>query len=206
MQASPLTDRHWVLRADRLEISAAPHAVLVSLQAEPRVLWRHRRLGYHLCMFPHRVSDAGPAIRNWLREAFEPAPRTVDDIRADYVALVDLIRDAERGRPDAGLLILNAMSSDGYEDIQSYAGLDAPPGQLLGKVAVKQANLMLHDLARERDISIVDVDHIAAGLGGQRHLPDGVHQSGLMQAETRAEILRILRYRRVPGFEPSGFS
>ncbi len=54
---------------------------------------------------------------------------------------------------------------------------------------------MLHDLAEKADIEIVDVDAIAAGLGAAAHLPDGVHQSGLMQDEVRWEILHILEQR-----------
>lgn len=52
---------------------------------------------------------------------------------------------------------------------------------------------MLHELADERGVSIIDIDSIAANLGGAVHLPDGVHQSGLMQAVIRAEIFACLK-------------
>jgi hypothetical protein len=70
----------------------------------------------------------------------------------------------------------------------------------LDSVRAKDLNLMLCDLARERDIAIIDTDAIAAEFGGRLSLPDGVHQNGTMQSEMRAEILHILRTRRAPGF------
>jgi hypothetical protein len=65
-------------------------------------------------------------------------------------------------------------------------------GETLANIASKELNLMLHDLADECDFSIIDVDAIAADLGGSNHLPDGIHQSGAMQSVVRAEILHIL--------------
>jgi hypothetical protein len=50
---------------------------------------------------------------------------------------------------------------------------------------------MLHDLADECDVSIVDVDAIATDLGGSEHVPDGTHHSATMQAMVRSEILEI---------------
>ena len=57
-----------------------------------------------------------------------------------------------------------------------------PLANMLGSVRARELNLMLHDLARERNVAIVDVDAIAADLGSQRHAPDGVHGSGPLQA------------------------
>jgi hypothetical protein len=50
------------------------------------------------------------------------------------------------------------------------------------------------------------VDLIAAGLGARDHLPDTVHGSAALHDEVRAEVLRLLRARSVPGFAPSAFS
>jgi hypothetical protein len=135
-------------------------------------------------------------MRAWLRSYFVPVRRSADDIRRDYRELIDAVR----ARADVQFLILNAMSTSGYERIYSYAGFDRPMGNTLSSIHWKELNLMLHDLARERDVSIVDQDAIGAELGGRRHIPDGTHASGTMQAEVRAEILRILRARRLPGF------
>ena len=62
----------------------------------------------------------------------------------------------------------------------------------LSSVAAKELNLMLHDIAGHRDLVIIDVDAIAADLGGAEHLPDGIHQSGPIQAALRVEILHAL--------------
>jgi hypothetical protein len=92
------------------------------------------------------------------------------------------------------------MSSNGAEDVFEYAPFDPPLGGTLASVRDKEMNLMLHDLARAHDVAIVDADGLAAELGGAVHLADGVHQSGALQAETRAEIVRILGERGLPGF------
>ena len=92
------------------------------------------------------------------------------------------------------------MSTSGEEDIHIYDSFDEPLGASLQTVRAKDLNLMLCDLAHERDIAIIDADAIAAELGGRVSMPDGLHQNGTMQAEMRAEILHILRARRVPGF------
>ena len=52
--------------------------------------------------------------------------------------------------------------------------------------------MMLTDIAETRDVSIIDVDAIAAQLGGAQHLPDGIHQSGIMQVALRENILQSL--------------
>jgi hypothetical protein len=62
----------------------------------------------------------------------------------------------------------------------------------LANVASKELNLMLQEIADERELHIVDVDAIAADIGGGEHLPDGIHQSGPMQMLLRQEILGIL--------------
>ena len=89
------------------------------------------------------------------------------------------------------ILMLNRMSSSGDDDVQSYMPFDKPLGDTLASIRGKDINLMLHDLAREYDVAIVDVDAIAAELGGQRNLPDGIHPSGALQAEVRGEVSHI---------------
>jgi Cys-tRNA(Pro) deacylase len=64
-------------------------------------------------------------------------------------------------------------------------------------VRAREMNLMLHDLARERNVAILDADAIAADLGTQRHAPDGIHGSGLLETEIRGELIRLLRQRGV---------
>lgn len=203
LQASPATETYEVLCREGIRRTRPADAIILSAGSEGSRLLRHRRLGYVFHSHGFRLNYAGPAFGAWVRANFEPVRRSLDDVRADYRELFDLIRST---RPQTQLLICNTMSTSGYEDLQTYAGFDAPLGETVASVRDKDANLMLHDLARERDVAIVDLDAIAAALGGQRSLPDGVHQNGAMQAELRAEILRILRERGVPGFGPPRLS
>jgi hypothetical protein len=197
---SPATERHTVLTREGLRSVPPPDAIVLSLHAEGTPILRHRRLGYSFTYYNWRMADAGRAFEPWLRANFEPVRRTVQDIRADYRVLIDLIRAKA---PRTQILICNMMSTSGVDDVQSYAGFDAPIGETVASVHSKEMNLMLCDLARDCDVAIVDSDAIAAEFGGRTHIFDGVHQSGEMQAEMRAEILHILRDRGVPGFEAS---
>jgi len=60
---------------------------------------------------------------------------------------------------------------------------------------LKQLNLMLHDISGESNVAILDIDAIAAELGGGRHLPDGIHQSESLQAALRSEMLQLMQAR-----------
>jgi hypothetical protein len=195
--ASPLTDRYTMLTRAGLAVAGPPDAVLLSLHAEGAAMLRHRRLGYTIACHHYRLTDAGPAFRAWLGEQFEPVRPGVAEIRDDYIALVDLIR---AGAPQAHVLVSNMMSTSGREEIQDYAGFDAPIGETVATLRARDLNLMLADLARERDIAVVDADAIAAEIGARSCLADGVHQNGAMQAELRGEIAQILRARGAPGF------
>ena len=194
---SPLTDSYEILTRAGLRRTGPPDAVILSLGSEADALLRHKRLGYTLHCHSFRLAEGGPAMLPWLRANFEQVRRTHDEIAQDFRILAAQLRAQN---PATQILVCNMMSSNGDEDIQSYVGFDAPLGTTLTTVARKELNLLLHELSRELDIAIVDSDAIAADMGGQRSIPDGIHQNGPMQAELRAEILRILKARRVPGF------
>jgi hypothetical protein len=194
---SPLEEPADILTRTGVHRAAPPAALSLSLTAELPRAGRHRRLGYTLNAHGFRLATVGPAVRHWIRTAFEPITRTVDAVRADYAALRDEL--AGRGRP--ALIVFNSISTQAYEDIADYRALDAGTFAALGTVRAKSLNLMLHDLARESGrFHIVDADGIAAELGMRAHLPDGVHPSGPMQAELRAELLRVVRAAGVAGF------
>jgi hypothetical protein len=108
----------------------------------------------------------------------------VDDIRRDYRRLIEAIGE----QTGAKVFILNRMSTSGYEDIVSYAPFDAPMSETLENIAAKEMNLMLHDLAEECDAAIIDVDAVAAEIGGAEHLPDGIHHSATLQALLRSAM------------------
>ncbi|HEY5288776.1 MAG TPA: hypothetical protein VIJ59_01955 [Caulobacteraceae bacterium] len=186
--ASPMSQDFPMLTRDGVTRSGPPRAILLSSCAETRSILRHKKLGYRLHIMAHDRRAAGRAVAAWLGSAFETVSRSLDDVAADYRQLAKSV-DAETG---ARLLILNRMSTSGREDIANYTAFDAPLGATLANIAAKEVNLMLHDLGREAKVSIVDVDAMAADIGGAAHLPDGVHQSGELQALVRGEILDVL--------------
>ncbi len=188
MQRHPILDSYNIFSPGGSARLGPADAVLLSLAVEPRSILRHRKLGYHAHIMRHHQAAAGPAVRAWLAEAFEPVRRSTDDIKRDYETLIDRIARTTGGR----VVILNCMSTSNYEDISSYMAFDAPMSNTLALVAAKEANLMLLDIADEREIHIIDVDAIAAEIGGGEHLPDGIHQSGLMQMLLRQEIAGVL--------------
>lgn len=99
------------------------------------------------------------------------------------------------------MFVFNSVSSQAYEQLQSYRLLDAGSFAALGSVRAKTLNLMLHDLAGAgAALRIVDVDGIVAELGMHTHLPDGVHPSGLLQDAIRAELIRLVAAAGVAGF------
>ncbi|HVO88733.1 MAG TPA: hypothetical protein VMV45_09335 [Casimicrobiaceae bacterium] len=193
---SPITDRQDVLTSTGLRQVDAPAAVLLSLNAEGVFVFRHRRLGYALQCHPFRIIEAGRAVQSWLHTDFEQVRRTPEDIRRDYHALIDAVRE----RSPTQFFILNVTSTASSETIHSYAAFDRPLARTLGSVRARELNLMLYDLARDRNVAIVDVDAIAADLGTQRHVPDGIHGSAMLQDEIRRELLRQLGARNVRGF------
>jgi hypothetical protein len=188
-QYCPIRENYELLSASGLTRSGPADAILLSLSAEPPAILRHKTLGYRLNFLRHRQAAAGPLIRNWLANAFESVERTIDDIKADYERLFNAIEKATGAR----VLILNRMSTSGKENISCYAPFDPPMSATLANIASKELNLMLHDLAAGRNVAILDVDAIAADIGAGEHLPDGIHQSRVLQNVLREEILHFMR-------------
>jgi hypothetical protein len=188
LQRSPIQDSYSLLTPSGTVRTEPADAVLLSLSSEPQSILRHKSLGYHVQILRHHQAAAGPVFRAWLGSAFETVKRSIDDIHSDYLRLLDAMQAATGARA----LVINRMSTSGYEDISSYSLFDAPMSGTLSSIAAKELNLMLHDIAEHRDLVIIDVDAIAADLGGAEHLPDGIHQSGPIQAALRVEILHAL--------------
>ena len=80
-----------------------------------------------------------------------------------------------------------------------YSAFDRPLGNTLAAIRAKELNLLLHAIARVRDISIVDVDAIAADLGQLDHFAHPVHADRVFEAAVREQIIHILRERGVAG-------
>jgi hypothetical protein len=191
LQQSPISDRNDFIMSGELQTSEPADAVLLSLHAEGQSILRHKKLGYSIHILRHHQAAAGPAIRAWIQGAFEPVQRHIDDIRRDYVALADAVAQ----KTGAYLLVANRMSTSGHEDISDYSPFSHPMAETLENIASKELNLMLHDVSSESEVAILDVDAIAAELGGGRHLPDGIHQSESLQTALRSEMLQLMRSR-----------
>jgi hypothetical protein len=118
--------------------------------------------------------------------------RSVSDIRRDYETLIDQVA----AKTGAKLIVVNRMSTSGREDVSNYSYFETPLSDVLASVAAKELNLMLHDIAEQRELYILDVDAIAAELGGAQHITDGVHYSRAVQSRLQAELAAILESNR----------
>jgi len=188
MQRNPIRETYSAFSPRGLLNLGPADAVFLSLAVEPTSILRHKKLGYHIHIMRHHQTAAGPAMRAWWSEAFEPVKRSVADIKRDYETLIDTIARTTGGR----VIVLNRMSTSGHEDISNYMAFDAPMSDTLTYISAKETNLMLEDIAAERELYIIDVDALAADIGGAEHLPDGIHQSGQMQTLLRGQLRAAL--------------
>jgi hypothetical protein len=188
LERSPIQESYPILTGSGAGLATAADVLLLSLSAEPRAILRHRSLGYYVHLMPYHKHAAGPAFRAWLDSAFEFVSRSVADIRRDYERLIEVVTQTTGAR----VAIVNRMSTSGDEDVWSYTPFDSPLGDTLTTIAAKELNLMLHDLSETHEVAIIDLDALAAELGGAAHVPDGIHQSGPIQAALRAELRQVL--------------
>ena len=100
MQRNPIRDSYNIFSANGLTHVGPADAVLLSLAVEPSSILRHRKLGYHIHILRHHQTAAGPAVKAWLAESFEPVRRSVDDIKRDYLTLIDKHRAHDRRAGD----------------------------------------------------------------------------------------------------------
>jgi pyruvate/2-oxoacid:ferredoxin oxidoreductase beta subunit len=101
-------------------------------------------------------------------------------------------------RTGAALLVQNLIASSALNRISNYAWLGDSFSESLPVMAM-EANLMLSDLSRAPNVSMIDSDALAADLG-VRHVPDGAHASRELLEAQRGEFHRVLRVRGIPGF------
>lgn len=196
LETHPLLEEFELIGSSGFSDVGPPAAVCLSLSAELAAFARHRRLGYTLNLHGFRAAEISPAVHDWLRTHFEVVQRCVDDVEADYRRLFE-------AAPDRQFFIVNRVSSQQNEDIQSYADFDEGTIARLSSLRAKELNLMLHDLERGwTNIAIVDADAIAAEMGMFNHLPDGIHGSGAFYAELQSELVRLMQERRFAGFDP----
>ena len=185
---SPLEETYDLLTRSGIVRAGRPDVIVLSLNAELAFAFRHRRLGYTLTMHGFRIGELSPALKAWIKSDFDVVTRSVEEVTKDYYTLIDAVR---RHHP-ARFVILNSFSSSIGDAFFSYAGFDVPMSNVVATYRAKELNVMLYDLARDRDVAIVDGDALVAMLGAQYHLPDGVHQSGLVQSHLREQIARLV--------------
>ena len=203
LQVCHLAETYKTLTRKGIQTLAMPEAVLLSLEAETSSTIKHRRLGYSFAYQGYRRSQFPPAFLAWLQSNFELVKRNLNDIREDYVRLLKSIRTLA---PSTQILVVNMMSSSAEFALHRFADFEAPIGDTAPRVRAQDLNLMLYDLAREHDVTVVDADALAAKLGGRFAMPDGVHTNGIMEAELRSEILRILKAKNILGFNTTKIS
>jgi hypothetical protein len=188
----PMVERHEVLTVKGVQTLDPPAAVVLSLNSELAFHFRHKRLGYPLSLHPYQLSPMGPALLEWLREDFDAIRKSPADIERDYRALLDLVAS----RTAAHVLIFNSVSAAGADDCICYAPFDKPLAETLGHIHTQEMNLMLYELARARDISVVDMDTLTIEHGG-RHSPDAIHADGHLLHAIRTQIAFILQERGI---------
>ncbi len=196
LQRSPIIEGMDVMTRSGISRVQRPDAILMSLIAEPRRIFRHRRLGYTICLHVFRIAETSEVIRAWFRAHFEPVDRDAADIFADWQQLIREVR----GPNPLLFMVMNVVSTSASEDFLNYRQFDLPMARSISSVHRKEMNLMLHDLARAPEVAIIDVDAMAAEMGATFHVPDGVHLSGAMQRQVRQEVLGALVRHQVPGF------
>jgi hypothetical protein len=191
----PILERNDVLTRRGTVQLKPPDAIALSLGSDLAPHFRHRRTGWMIAIHSFRFGDyIGPRLLEWLKRDFEPVRRTVSDIARDLAALAAEVE----ARTGAVLLVQNLIASSAVNRISNYAWLgpsfsESPP------VIAAEANLMLYDLTRARNVSMIDSDALAADLG-VRHVPDGTHASRELLEAQRGEFQRVLRAVGIPGF------
>ena len=190
LQRRAITDQYPILTRTGLSQSDKPDAIVLSLQAEPRRVFRHRRLGYTVCIHNHRMQEFHPWLMRWMVDNFEPVNRSVATIKTDLVDLLNLLD------PNTSVLILNRVVDALGEDIQNYQGLGEHLETASSSVYDRQMNLMLHDLVSDYGVGLIDVEMIASELGQRRHTMDTMHHSAAIQSVIQDEIAAALASRK----------
>jgi hypothetical protein len=191
----PILERSDVLTRRGFVQLEPPDAIALSMGSELAPHFRHRRTGWMIAIHGFRFGPyIGPRLLEWLRRDFEPVRRTVSDMAQDLTALAGEVS----ARTGAALLVQNLIASSALNRISNYAWLGDSFSESLPVMAM-EANLMLSDLSRAPNVSMIDSDALAADLG-VRHVPDGAHASRELLEAQRGEFHRVLRVRGIPGF------
>jgi hypothetical protein len=191
----PILERSDVLTRRGFVRLEPADAIVLSLGSELAPHFRHRGTGWMIAIHGFRFGPyIGPTLQGWLRRDFESVRRTVSDIAQDLAALAAEVN----ARTGAALLVQNLVASSALHRVSNYAWLGESYSECLPVVAT-EANLMLSDLTRAPNVSMIDSDALAADLG-VRQVPDGAHASRELLEAQRREFHHVLRARGIPGF------
>lgn len=195
VSTSPLLERGDLITRRGLAQSDPPDAIALTLGSEVAPHFRHRRTGWVIALHGFRFgSYIGPGVIEWLRRDFERMHRSVADVERDLGALADELRE----RTGAALLVQNLIASSAAERVSNYSWLGDAYAESI-PVFATEANLMLTDLTRRPNVSMIDSDALAAEFG-VRHCPDRFHASRELLEAQRGEFHRVLRERKIPGY------
>ncbi len=114
----------------------------------------------------------------------EPAAEIVDEVRADLVSCIELIKE----QSDARVLVANLSTLDPENPVYNYRGLAQEP---FGLVA-HRLNLMLLGVSHDEGVSVVDVDRKIAEAGGDEAVSAAARYTEIGCSGIAAEIARII--------------
>ncbi len=109
----------------------------------------------------------------------------VQNVRADLVAIVDLIKE----KLGAHVLVANASTIDPADATYNYFGLSEEPLPL----RAHRLDHMLIGVSHDEGISIIDVDRLIAEIGAADNVTAAMTYSDEASAVIAAEVVRVLQ-------------
>jgi len=169
-----------------IDENTRPNIVLTSLAAQPKRLFRHKTLGYSISCHDFRFRQMGNAARIWLQENFHLVTREANEIGQELRELANLLG------PDTRLLVCNISANPLSAFIPHYDLFDQATFKEIAYVNQREMNVMLDGLASEGILEVVDLNLLSAQMGTLRHVPDGIHMSGVLEQEFIKELAYII--------------
>ncbi len=108
----------------------------------------------------------------------------IQDIRADLVAVIDLIKE----KVGAHVFVANASTLDPTQEVFNYHGTVDEPISL----HAQRLDLMLVGVSHDEGVSIIDVDRKIAELGGAKGVTAMLDYSSLGCQTIATEIVRVM--------------
>lgn len=180
---------------DELDVDASPilsvfdgSTDVVALSIEPDVnheqVWMNRDSGFLIDLSTVRVDEWSPTRmetlkRNW----FQTGAVKKDQYEENLHSIVKILKT----QTDARLIVFNGSTFDPADSTHNYSHMPPTVSE-----RIRRLNLALLDVSIEEGISIVDVDRIAAELGGSENVEGVLEYLPLLQEAICREFLRII--------------